>query len=155
MSVLKCLWLTGRSTCDWLVVKNNFTHFNPVNLHSKTLVQLFKLTVCMSYWNNLGILLTSKKKVINTLRFWLKMYHLHLLLRITVHIVLFCRYEHREQLSKVSEAVLWINRYEWEIYFVIKSKKAIISSVAKLPSTWMWSWETQTIYFDFNKKSEV
>lgn len=36
-----------------------------------------------------------------------------------------------------------------------KAKKAIISSVAKLPSISLWSWETETIYFDFNKKSEV
>lgn len=128
--------------------KNNFFHFNPVNLHSNILS-----LQCVHPLKQFEILLISEKDI-NTLRFWIQMYHLHLLLRIIVHIVLFCSYENREQLSEVSETVLWINRYE-EIYFIIRSKTLLVL-LPDCPVTWMWSWETQTaIRFDFNKKSEV
>lgn len=58
----------------------------------------------MYYLNNVGVLLMlkkKKKKGINTLRFSLKMHHLHLLLRFIVLISFFYSYKNREQLSEV------------------------------------------------------
>lgn len=75
-----------------------------MNLHSKTLAEFCKLTMYMYYLNNVGVLLMlkkKKKKGINTLRFSLKMHHLHLLLGFIVLISFFYSYKNREQLSEV------------------------------------------------------